>query len=112
MMNLTVMHHIPGRIRWKADRRLTEDLACRIASCVAALPGVTGVRVSPRTGTVLLVYRTSEALAAVRAVLAGICLREASIEAPRGLLPLAKELLARAASVVIPPCRRAARRYN
>lgn len=47
-MNLTVVHHIPGRIRWRSANCFTRSLAETIAEKLDAITGVEGVRVSPR----------------------------------------------------------------
>lgn len=76
-MNLKVTHAIPGRIRWKADGRLTEEFACSIALRLASLEGAAGCRVNPRNGTVFFAYETKEALAAASTILSVIEVRPA-----------------------------------
>ncbi|MEI3144761.1 MAG: HMA2 domain-containing protein [Dakarella massiliensis] len=57
-MNLTVVHHIPGRIRWRSANCFTRSLAETIAEKLDAIAGVEGVRVSPRCGSILIAYST------------------------------------------------------
>lgn len=71
-MNLTVVSHIPGRIRWKAERRFSDEFGNSLAERVKAVEGVAGVRVSPRCGSILVVYETKEALLAVFELLGSI----------------------------------------
>lgn len=76
-MNLSVVSHIPGRIRWKSERRFTDEFAVSLASRIEAVAGVAGVRVAPRCGSILIAYETKEALLAVFDLLAGIRTRDA-----------------------------------
>ena len=71
-MNLTVVHHIPGRIRWRSANCFTRSLAETIAEKLDAIAGVEGVRVSPRCGSILITYSTKEGLLTAGDALAGI----------------------------------------
>ena len=71
-MNLTVAHHIPGRIRWRSRNRFTAALATQIADLLYALPGVGGVRVSPRCGSITVCYESKEALLSAMQALASL----------------------------------------
>ena len=71
-MNLTVVHHIPGRIRWRSANCFTRSLAETIAEKLDAIAGVEGVRVSPRCGSILITYSTKEGLLTAVDALAGI----------------------------------------
>lgn len=77
-MNLTVVHHIPGRIRWKAGSLFTRGLAESIAERVSAIPGIEGIRVSPRCGSITVAYSTMEALDAACNALSSIRTRAAA----------------------------------
>lgn len=63
-MNLTVVHHIPGRIRWRSANCFTRSLAETIAEKLDAITGVEGVRVSPalRLNSYHLLHRERTAL--------------------------------------------------
>ncbi len=51
------LHHLPGRLRLRlAALRRNPDLAARLRSSLAALPGLAGVDVNPLTGSVLVHY--------------------------------------------------------
>ena len=65
-----VVHELPGRIRFRSDKPFGRDIALRLAEGLDALPGIEGVRVNPRTGSVLLLYAFPEALGAARRLLA------------------------------------------
>ena len=71
-MNLTVVHHIPGRIRWRSANCFTRSLAETIAEKLDAITGVEGVRVSPRCGSILITYSTEKGLLSAVDALAGI----------------------------------------
>ena len=60
-MSFCIVHEIPGRIRLRADKPFSYELAVSLAERLDAVPGIEGVRVSPRTGSVLLLYATGEA---------------------------------------------------
>lgn len=60
-MSFCIVHEIPGRIRLRADKHFSYELAVSLAERLDAVPGIEGVRVSPRTGSVLLLYATGEA---------------------------------------------------
>lgn len=64
-----VVHELPGRIRLRSDKPFGRDIALRLAEGLDALPGIEGVRVNPRTGSVLLLYAYPAALGAARKLL-------------------------------------------
>ena len=89
-MNLTVVHHIPGRIRWRSANCFTRSLAETIAEKLDAIAGVEGVRVSPRCGSILITYSTEQGLLTAVDALAGIRTEAAPprpASAQRGLAP-------------------------
>lgn len=89
-MNLTVVHHIPGRIRWRSANCFTRSLAETIAEKLDAITGVEGVRVSPRCGSILITYSTEKGLLSAVDALAGIRTEAAPprpASAQRGLAP-------------------------
>lgn len=47
-MNLTVVHHIPGRIRWRSANCFTRSLAETIAEKLDALAGIRTEAAPPR----------------------------------------------------------------
>ena len=60
-MPFSIVHEISGRLRLRADEPFSYDQAVSLAERLDAVPGIEGVRVSPRTGSVLLLYATEEA---------------------------------------------------
>lgn len=60
-MHFFPVHEIPGRIRLRTPSRLNGIMANRLADQLDAIPGIEGVRVNPRTGSVLLLYATPSA---------------------------------------------------
>lgn len=55
------VHEIPGRLRVRARDGFSYGIAVSLAEHLDAIPGIEGVRVNPRTGSVLLLYATQEA---------------------------------------------------
>ena len=55
-MNFVLVHRIPGRARLRSDAPFGMRTAETLADRLDALEGVEGVRVNPRTGSVLLLY--------------------------------------------------------
>ncbi len=60
-MSFCIVHELPGRLRLRADKPFSYALAVVLAERLDAVPGIEGVRVSPRTGSILLLYATPEA---------------------------------------------------
>ena len=56
-MKFVLVHRIPGRARLRCEQRFGPRTAEALADGLDAVDGVEGVRVNPRTGSVLLVYR-------------------------------------------------------
>lgn len=54
---INVVHHIPGRVRFRCARGFGLGTATMLADGLNAFGGVEGVRVNPRTGSVLLLYK-------------------------------------------------------
>ncbi len=59
-MRFSLQHAVGSRERWKTSNTLTERSALVIADEVAAIDGVTGVTVNPRTGSVILTVDSYE----------------------------------------------------
>ena len=55
-MNFVLVHRIPGRARLRCGTRFGVRTATALADGLDALEGMEGVRVNPRTGSVLLLY--------------------------------------------------------
>lgn len=87
-MNLTVAHHIPGRIRWRSAFRFTDAFAVTLADRLQSVAGVEGVRVSPRSGSILVIYSSAAALDAAASLLASIRTRPVAA----GSLPTAFQI--------------------
>ena len=52
-----VVHHLPGRVRVKLDKReLTPDVLARIEQTLASVPGIHECTANPRTGSLLVRY--------------------------------------------------------
>lgn len=51
-----VASHIAGRMRIRDEKVRTEPVASRVREALLAAPGVDGVEVNPRVGSVLVVY--------------------------------------------------------
>jgi hypothetical protein len=61
MQRAQSVHHIPGRLRLKlSGAKGNRQLLDRIRESIEAMPDVTGVKVNPRTGSVLVLYRFRE----------------------------------------------------
>ena len=69
-MQFFIVHELPGRIRFRTTTDFNRSFAVSLADRLDAIPGIEGVRVNPRTGSVLLLYVSVEARNAARAVLA------------------------------------------
>ena len=58
---IEVAHSLPGRLRLRMKSlQFDDDLARDVESSLAALKGITGVSVSPATGSVLITYLSRE----------------------------------------------------
>lgn len=68
-MRFFVIHRLPGRARLRASAPFNVQTAVLLADGLERIDGVEGVRVNPRLGSVLLLYRTEEALLGVCAFL-------------------------------------------
>jgi hypothetical protein len=61
MQKAQSVHHIPGRLRLKlSGAKGNHHLLDTIRESIQAIPDVTGVEVNPRTGSVLVLYRSRE----------------------------------------------------
>ena len=70
-MRFVLIHHIPGRARLRTSEVFGHETSIGLADGLEVLPGVEGVRVNPRTGSVLLLYQTEDALSRACAFLTG-----------------------------------------
>ncbi|WP_298068288.1 heavy metal translocating P-type ATPase [uncultured Mailhella sp.] len=70
-MRFSLIHRIPGRVRLRAAKPFNVQTAVMLADGLELLDGVEGVRVNPRTGSVLLLYTDEEALPRAYAFLSG-----------------------------------------
>ena len=61
-MEFSIVHQIRGRARLRALHDFGMETAVMLADGLETVPGVEGVRVNPRTGSVLLVYGEESAL--------------------------------------------------
>ncbi len=64
------VHEIPGRIRLRSASKFGIRMANELADRLDAIPGIEGVCVNPRTGSVLLLYANTAARNAACAILA------------------------------------------
>lgn len=62
-MHFYLKHAVGNRERWKTDDTLSHASAVIIANEVAAIPGVTGLVVNPRIGSVTLTVADAAAKA-------------------------------------------------
>ena len=62
-MKFVLVHRIPGRARLRGEKRFGVRTAEALADGLDAIAGMEGVRVNPRTGSVLLLYSEEDALA-------------------------------------------------
>ena len=56
-----IVHDVPGRVRLRARYGFSLRKAQVLADRLDAVGGIEGVRVNPRTGSVLLLYANDEA---------------------------------------------------
>ena len=70
-MNFVLVHRIPGRARFRSETGFGVRTATALADRLDTLEGVEGVRVNPRTGSVLLVYTHEAVFDLVMPVLRG-----------------------------------------
>ncbi len=70
-MEFTVLHHIPGRIRLRSATAFGQETAVFLADALDAVPGVDGVRVNSRTGSVLIMYAGEDPLMRSLSILDG-----------------------------------------
>lgn len=68
-MLFAVVHDLPGRMRFRASAGFSLRLARELAERLDAVDGIVGVRVNPRTGSVLLLYAHERAKKAARLLL-------------------------------------------
>ncbi|MBP3730101.1 MAG: heavy metal translocating P-type ATPase [Mailhella sp.] len=61
-MEFALIHQIRGRARLRSAHEFSQETAVMLADGLEMVPGVEGVRVNPRTGSVLLVYDDEDAL--------------------------------------------------
>lgn len=72
-MNVVLVHRIPGRARFRSRTAFGVRTATALADGLDALDGVEGVRVNPRTGSVLLIYSDEGVFDRAAAWLGGAC---------------------------------------
>ena len=65
-----IVHDVPGRVRLRARSGFSLRKAQVLADRLDAVGGIEGVRVNPRTGSVLLLYANDEAKRAAFLLLA------------------------------------------
>ena len=65
-----IVHDVPGRVRLRARYGFSLRKAQVLADRLDAVGGIEGVRVNPRTGSVLLLYANDEAKRAAFLLLA------------------------------------------
>lgn len=70
-MNFVLVHRIPGRARFRCTARFGIRTATSLADGLDALEGMEGVRVNPRTGSVLLLYGSESVFERAAAMLLG-----------------------------------------
>lgn len=87
-MNFVLIHRIPGRARLRSEQRFGLRTATALADALDALEGVEGVRVNPRTGSVLLLYREETTLERACLLLNGA---RCEAEKPRAPVPSERE---------------------
>ena len=63
-MKFDLIHRIPGRARFRAERSFGLRTANTLADGLYGIEGIEGVRVNPRVGSVLLLYSNEAVLAA------------------------------------------------
>jgi hypothetical protein len=78
---LSLIHHHPGRLRVRADVFRSGDAASRARAALDAMPGITDVTHSPRTGSLLIEYEAG--LADPETILSDIA-AAADIDPPSG----------------------------
>ena len=71
-MQFQLIHEVGNRQRWRTRTPLSLPSAQLIAEEIEAIKDVTGVRVNPRTGSVVVTYNTLEARSALAAYLASL----------------------------------------
>lgn len=90
-MVFVLVHEVPGRARFRAASGFSLRLARSLAEGLDALEGIEGVRVNPRTGSVLVLYAGLGARAAVCRLLAAFAVGPAAQgtppAVPEGRLP-------------------------
>lgn len=88
-MLFTLVHQLPGRLRFRASRGLSAGEAGRLNTMLAAVPGVREARVSALTGSVLVFPENAAAGAAVCGALAGFAGSKAAPVVPPASAPAA-----------------------
>ncbi len=78
-MEFIIAHQLPGRIRLRTAP-LSADFANTLADRLESLPGITGVRISLRTGSILLLYTGNNAPRDICALLAAQTIPERSLQ--------------------------------
>lgn len=71
-MKFLLVHEVGNRQRWKTSSVLTQASASLMADDISALEGVDGVRVNPRTGSVVVTFETAAGRQRLTAYLAGL----------------------------------------
>ncbi len=88
-MPFVIIHELPGRMRLRARSRFSLRRAQSLADRLDAIDGIEGVRVNPRTGSVLLLYVDEKACRAACLMLAASLpgTEQALPEVPQARLP-------------------------
>lgn len=94
-MFFSLIHEVGNRQRWRTSETLSSASAELIASEIAALRGLSGVVVNPRTGSIVVTYDTVEARGRLAAYIKSLIelppIRRAEraryVEHPRGFTP-------------------------
>lgn len=73
-----IVHDVPGRVRLRARSGFSLRKAQILADRLDAVGGIEGVRVNPRTGSVLLLYANDEAKRAAFLLLAVVASEQPS----------------------------------
>ena len=73
-----IVHDVPGRVRLRARSGFSLRKAQILADRLNAVGGIEGVRVNPRTGSVLLLYANDEAKRAAFLLLAVVASEQPS----------------------------------
>lgn len=82
-MNVELIHRIPGRARLRGEKRFGLRTAEALADALSAITSMEGVRVNPRTGSILLLYREESAFESACLLLKSAkCIAEPALPKP------------------------------